>query len=225
MGGAPAAGFGVGGGSAVGDAGAGLAGLIAAVAAGDEVTVRRLLIDDPALARTRSEAGATRAQAKEHFLEEIDHYVYAGDSALHVAAAAHAPGLVDTLVGAGADVAAANRRGAQPLHYAVDGGPGSPSWDSGAQADTVRRLLAAGADPNAVDKGGTTPLHRAIRNRCAAAVGVLLEGGADTQRPNDRGSTPRQLAEWTTGKGGSGTAEAKAQQAEIVRLLEAHPGD
>ena len=32
------------------------------------------------------------------------------------------------LVDAGADVEASNRRGAQALHYAVDGGPGSPRW-------------------------------------------------------------------------------------------------
>ncbi|HEY6474406.1 MAG TPA: ankyrin repeat domain-containing protein [Acidimicrobiales bacterium] len=121
-------------------------------------------------------------------------------------------------------MAAVNRRGAQPLHYAVDGGPGSRHGDPGGQAETVRRLLAARADPNAADKGGTTPLHRAIRNRSAAAVEVLLAHGADARRPNGRGSTPRQLAEWTTGKGGSGSAAAKEQQAEIVRLLEAQLG-
>ncbi|HEY6474407.1 MAG TPA: hypothetical protein VIY26_16045, partial [Acidimicrobiales bacterium] len=86
---------------AVGDAGGGLAGLIAAIAAGDERTARRLLAEHPELAQARAEVGATRAEAKEHFLEAIGHYVYAGDSALHVAAAAHAPDLVDTLIGRG----------------------------------------------------------------------------------------------------------------------------
>jgi hypothetical protein len=83
-------------------------------------------------------------------------------------------------------------------------------------------LLDAGAEPNATDKGGTTPLHRAIRNRCAPAVEVLLARGADVTRPNGRGSTAWQLATWTTGKGGSGSAAAKAEQAEILQLLEAH---
>jgi hypothetical protein len=34
-----------------------------------------------------------------------------------------------------------------------------------------------------------------------------------------------QLAEWTTGKSGSGSPEAKAQQEEIVRLLRRHGVD
>ena len=67
-------------------------------------------------------------------------------------------------------------------------------------------------------------LHRAVRNRCAAAVEVLLIGGADPARDNGRGSTPMKLAEMTTGKGGSGSAAAKEQQAEIVRLLTQYGG-
>ena len=156
------------------------------------------------------------------FIAEIGHYVYAGDTALHVAAAAQAPDLVVALVGAGSDVGAVNRRGAQPLHYAVDAGPNGPRWDPVVQSATVGRLIDAGADPNATDKGGTTPLHRAIRNRCGAAVEILLARGADVRLPNGKGSTPWQLAHWTTGKGGSGSPAAKAQQADIVRLLEAY---
>jgi hypothetical protein len=200
----------------------GLDGLIAAVIARDEPAVGELLAASPELAQARVTTGATRAEASPHFHDGIGHYIYAGDTALHVAAAAHAPGLVSRLTEAGADVGAANRRGAQPLHYAVDGGPNGPRWDPVSQSDTIGRLLDAGADPNATDKGGTTPLHRAIRNRSAAAVEVLLERGADALRPNGRGSTAWQLANWTTGKGGSGSAAAKAQQAEIKRLLEAH---
>jgi hypothetical protein len=206
----------------VGGVDPGLARLIEAIARGDEPAVAEFLDARPELAQARLEVGATRAEAKNYFLDEIAHYVYAGDTALHVAAAAHSPGLVTALCGLGAEVAATNRRGAQPLHYAVDGGPEADRSDPGAQTETVRRLLAAGADPNATDQGGTTPLHRAIRNRSAAAVEVLLAGGADARRPNGRGSTPLQLAEWTTGKGGSGTRAAKAQQAVIVRLLAAH---
>ena len=63
------------------------------------------------------------------------------------------------------------------------------------------------------------PLHRAVRTRCTGAVRALLEGGADARRENKNGSTPMKLATSTTGRGGSGSAEAKAQQAEIVRLL------
>jgi hypothetical protein len=78
----------------------------------------------------------------------------------------------------------------------------------------------AGADPNASDKSGVTPLHRAVRTRCASAVRALLDGGADARQTNSRGSTPLQLATRTTGRGGSGSAESKAQQEEIVYLLE-----
>jgi hypothetical protein len=57
-----------------------------------------------------------------------------------------------------------------------------------------------------------------VRNRCAAAVGALIEGGADPRAPNKSGSTPIKLAMMTTGRGGSGSVEAKAQQQEILRL-------
>ena len=46
-----------------------------------------------------------------------------------------------------------------------------------------------------------------------------LEGGADPVRKNKSGSTPMQLATKTTGRSGSSSPEAKAQQEEIVRLL------
>jgi ankyrin repeat protein len=123
----------------------------------------------------------------------------------------------------GADVHAKNRRGAAAIHYAVDGIPGSPYWNPRAQAATVARLIEAGADANALDNNGTTPLHRAVRNRCAAAVRALLDGGADARSRNKSGSTPMQLAVQNTGRGGSGSPEAKAQQTEIIRLLESGP--
>ena len=208
--------------STVADGSPSLTRLIEAVVGGDRATFEELLNAEPDLASARVQAGATRAHAANHFFVEISHYVYAGDTALHMAAAAHNADFVAGLVAAGSDVGAVNRRGAQPLHYAVDGGPNGPRWDGSEQVRTVERLLDAGADPNVPDKGGTTPLHRAIRNRCAGAVEVLLERGADASLPNGHGSTAAQLANWTTGKSGSGSAAAKAQQAEILRLLAAH---
>jgi hypothetical protein len=85
-------------------------------------------------------------------------------------------------------------------------------------------LVDLGANPNAADKNGTRPLHRAVRNRCAAAVKALLDVGADPHAPNGSGSTAMQLARWTTGRGGSGSADARAQQQEILLLLEAAGG-
>jgi ankyrin repeat protein len=184
----------------------------------------RLVDRSPHLAGVRAAVGATRQTAKDWWIEEIGHYLNAGDTLLHIAAAAYAAEVVPPLLTAGANVGASNRRGTQPLHYAVDAGPNNPRWDPEAQGETVRRLLDAGADPNAPDQSGTTPLHRAVRNRCAGAVEVLLAGGADPRRDNGRGSTPMKLAAITTGKGGSGSAAAKEQQAEIVRLLTRYGG-
>jgi Ankyrin repeats (many copies) len=199
---------------------ASLMGLMSAIVGGDEAAASRLLLASPELARGALAEGATREGAKDYWFKEIDHYVYRGDTALHAAAAAYRHGIAAKLLKAGANVDARNRRGAEPLHYAADGGPGSRSWDPAAQAATIALLIAAGADPNAADSSGVTPLHRAVRTRCAAAVQALLEGGADALRQNKSGSTPMRLATLTTGRGGSGSSEAKAQQGEIVRLLE-----
>ena len=114
------------------------------------------------------------------------------------------------------------RRRQQPLHYAVDGGPGAPRWNPRAQAATIAALIDAGSDPNAVDMGGVTPLHRAVRNRCATAVKALLDGGADPRCKNNAGSAAPQLAKLTTGRGGTGTPAAKAQQAATVQMLATH---
>lgn len=194
--------------------------LMDAIAAGDAGRCLDLLAAEPGLAQARAEGGATRTDARANFLTPIGHYVYEGDTALHIAAAGYRVDTIGRLIALGADVRAKNRRGAEPLHYAADGGPGAPHWDPAAQAATIARLIAAGADPNALDKSGVAPLHRAVRTRCAAAVAALLEGGANASLKNASGSTPMLLATLTTGRGGSGSSQAKAEQAKIVALLE-----
>jgi hypothetical protein len=196
--------------------------LVAAIVSGDSSTAVRLLDASPVLAKERAAQGATRQVAKSNFFDQILHYIYEGDTALHMAAAACQTRVAAELIAKGADVRARNRRGAEPLHYAADGGPGSPAWNPSAQAKIIAGLIQAGADPNAPNKGGVGPLHRAVRNRCAAAVKALLEGGADPRARNKNGSTPMLLASQNTGSGGSGSAEAKAQQQEILRLLSEH---
>ena len=197
-------------------------GLVEAIVSGDSATANRLLESSPQLARERAAQGATRQAPKQDFFDKIRHYMYEGDTALHMAAAAYQPLLVGRLIAGGADVRARNRRGAEPLHYAVDGGPGLPTWNPRAQSKIIALLICAGADPNAIDKSGVAPLHRAVRNRCASAVAALIDGGADPTATNKNGSTPMFLATQNTGRGGSGLAEAKAQQQEILRLLEQH---
>jgi ankyrin repeat protein len=189
------------------------------IVSGDIETAIKLLDVSPHLAKDHVIHGATRQVSKQNFFDEIQHYMYEGDTALHMAAAAYQTRIVAELMARGADVRARNRRGAEPLHYAVDGGPGLPAWNPSDQAKTIAKLIRGGADPNAADNSGVAPLHRAVRNRCAAAVRALIEGGADPRAPNKNGSTPMFLATQNTGRGGSGSAEAKAQQREILRLL------
>jgi ankyrin repeat protein len=196
--------------------------LVRAIAAADAETAASLLAASPMLARACFEEGATRQRAHTYFLDRIGRYIYAGDTALHIAAAAYRPDLARKLLAAGAGVRARNRRGAEPLHAAAVGNPGADAWNPPAQAATIALLIKAGADPNAVDMDGVTPLHRAVRTRCAAAVAALLDGGADAGRRNKGGSTPLRLAGSTTGRGGAGSPQAKAQQQEILHLLQQH---
>src|SRR5437588_12675276 len=123
--------------------------LMRAIAVGDGARVLRLLATSPALAIERVEVGATREVAAAYHLDTIGHYVYAGDSALHIAAAAYQLDIAQHLIALGADVHARNRRGAEPLHYAADGSPDSRSWNPAAQADPIGVLIEAGADPTA----------------------------------------------------------------------------
>lgn len=144
--------------------------LVRTIVAADDAVVFALLATKPTLVRAHFEDGATRQIARPYYIDEIGHYVYSGDTALHIAAASYREEIARKLIAMGADVRARNRRGAEPLHYAVDGAPGSRTWNPDAQAATVACLIEAGADPNALDKNGVTPLHRAVRTRCAAAV-------------------------------------------------------
>jgi len=194
--------------------------LVRAIAAGDVSLATRLLAASPSLANAHVELGASLQVPTDYYFNEIEHYVYGGDTALHVAAASYQPDVARALVAAGADVSAKNRRGAQPLHYAAEGHPGAAHWNPDAQAATIAYLIEAGADPNATDSSGVAPVHRAVRTRSAAAVKALLDAGADRRRPNRNGSTPWKLATQNTGRGGTGTPQSKAQQREIVQILE-----
>jgi ankyrin repeat protein len=196
--------------------------LLRAIASRDQRTMSRLLAESPPLARMAIRVGASRDDERTYYLEEIAHYAYAGDTPLHIAAAAYQRGIAEELVSRGANVGARNRRGAEPLHYAADGTPGSPSWNPDAQHAVVEFLIEAGADPNAEDKTGVTPLHRAVRTRCTPAVRALLSNGADALRQNKGGSTPLHLAVQNTGRGGTGSAASREEQTEIIRLLLSH---
>ena len=187
--------------------------ILTAILDDDRPRVRELLKADPRLA-TCLIGEARLCQSK------IFHWIYAGDTALHLAAAGYRVELVRLLLAAGADPnSTKNHRKSGPLHYAADGYITGPAWNANRQVQTIQCLLDAGADINAQDKNGATPLHRAVRTRCAAAVRCLLERGCDATEKNKPGSTPFHLAVQNTGRGGTGAEAAKAAQRQIIHEL------
>jgi hypothetical protein len=175
----------------------------------DRDEVRELLDKDTTLAKRTAKSARLESR--------IAHWIYAGDTALHIAVAGYRVEIARMLLAAGADVGAAkNHRSSQPLHYAADGYLESASWDAKRQERVIELLLKSGADIHARDKNGATPLHRAVRTRCADAVKCLLNAGSDASLRNKPGSTPFHLAVQNTGRGGSGAEKAKTAQREII---------
>ena len=187
--------------------------LFQAILDDDRPTVLELVTTDSSLVSR----GVGEARLYE---SKIFHWLYVGDTSLHLAAAGYRVEIVRLLLAAGADPnAAMNHRHSGPLHYAADGYIIGPAWDPERQARTIECLLAAGAVVNAQDKNGAAALHRAVRTRCAVAARVLLEAGADPSLRNKTGSTPFHLAVQNTGRGGTGTDEARAAQREIIEVF------
>ena len=183
--------------------------LVDAILDDDRARVKVLLKTTPQL--------ATEPVKKARLAWDLPHWIYVGDTPLHVAAAGYRVEIARLLLAAGADPnAAGNHRRSGPLHYAADG---SPDRDAKRQVAMIRLLLDAGADVHAPDKNGATPLHRAVRTRCVEAVKCLLDAGADATVRNKPGSTAFHLAVQNTGRGGSGSEQAKAAQREIIRIF------
>ena len=190
-----------------------MANLLSAIVDDDASAVKRLLQADAGLV-------VRLVQTPKLYQSGIFHWIYVGDTALHLAAAGYRVEIVRLLLKAGADPnAARNRRKSAPLHYAADGCITSPAWDARRQVETLRCLVQHGADIHAPDANGATPLHRAVRTRCAAAVKYLLEAGADPTVKNKPGSTPFHLAVQNTGRGGSGATAAVEAQREIINAF------
>src|SRR5437667_4197443 len=113
--------------------------ILTAILDDDQRRVKRLLKADPRL--------ATGLIDKARLYEsKIVHWIYAGDTALHLAAAGHRCELVRLLLAAGADPnSTKNRRQSGPLHYAADGYITGPAWNAKRQVETIQCLLDAGA--------------------------------------------------------------------------------
>src|SRR6266699_2542334 len=171
--------------------------LVRAIVSGDAAKAARLAAHSPMLVHERAATGATRETAGQYFLEAIRHYLYAGDTALHVAAAGHQCEIAQDLIVRGADASAKNRRGAEPLHRAV----------RTRCAAAVEALLAGGAEPRGKNKNGSTPLHLAVQNTGRGGSGtphaieqqrqiivLLLRSGAKPEDKDGKGKAVREIA-------------------------------
>ncbi len=93
---------------------------------------------------------------------------------------------ITRLVAEGYDPNQKDKNGWTALHFA--------SQEQSLEATKV--LLALGANVNATDSQGNTPLWRAVFN-CRGqgeVINALLEAGADADKKNDHGISPRDLA-------------------------------
>jgi ankyrin repeat protein len=128
------------------------------------------------------------------------------DGATALAWASHLDDLetADLLIGAGANVNAANDYGVTPLFLAC----------TNASAGMIAKLLKAGANPNAsLFWTGETVLMTCARTGSATAVKLLLDGGANV---NARESKKEQTAlMWAV----------VHKHSEVVRVLIAHGAD
>lgn len=112
-------------------------------------------------------------------------------TALHAAASALRPEVIELLIEAGADLDLDDGYGATALAMSVD------VYDRTNQKDDCALLLIeAGASVNTKTRvyidgvGGNSPLHRAVVWNQKQAVKALIEAGADVNAANDAGGTP-----------------------------------
>jgi ankyrin repeat protein len=116
-----------------------------------------------------------------------------GQSALMWAAAEGHTAAAETLLEAGADLAARSKGGFTPLLFATRNG----------HAETVRTLLARGANPNDAAPDGTSALNMAVLNAYFEIASVLLDHGANPNAPDARGSALHTIA-WLRQPGSDG---------------------
>ncbi len=133
-----------------------------------------------------------------------------GRTPLHVAAMANSPGLIATLVAAGADVEARDEDDLTPLHVAALAGPAA-----------IAALVEAGADLHARNRFGESPLQYASfwgsgDSGATGTVAALLEAGADPNLHDSiTGRTALHRTAWAAGASGS-RGEAMAKQAALL---------
>ncbi|KAJ8773578.1 hypothetical protein K2173_005824 [Erythroxylum novogranatense] len=140
-----------------------------------------------------------------------------GRTALHIAASSGSEHCIVLLLEYGADPNARDSEGIVPLWEAlvgeynsiakllVDNGATLSSGDVGQFAYTaaeqnnlnlLKKIVEYGGDVTLPSVGGTTALHAAISEGNTKMVQFLLDQGADIDRPDGHGWTPRALAEY-----------------------------
>jgi Zn-dependent protease with chaperone function len=112
-------------------------------------------------------------------MEEVE-----GITPLMKAAEANDLTAIESLIGDGENINAADSEGSTALHWAVYSG----------QADAARLLAEHGADPNTVDAYDTTPLMSAVFADDATMAALLLENGADPAFADAEGLTAYDYA-------------------------------
>src|SRR2546428_13533912 len=106
--------------------------ILAAIIDDDHATVQALLTQDRSL--------AARLINKPRLCQsKIFHWIYVGDTALHLAAAGDRVEIIRLLLASGADPnATANRRRSRPLPYAAEGYIPGPAWDAERPRDQLQ---------------------------------------------------------------------------------------
>src|SRR5215470_16355655 len=114
--------------------------MIVAIVENDTRAAKRLLQKDAGLA-------SQLIQTEKLYDSAIFHWIYKGDTLLHLAAAGYRVEIVRLLLQAGADPnAAKNRRKSTPLHYAADGFITGPACAENLQVETLRCLVQEGGN-------------------------------------------------------------------------------
>ena len=112
-----------------------------------------------------------------------------GWPALHLAGHFGHLKCVELLLARGADI---QLRSANELHNLATHATAAGRVPE-ARAAILERLLDAGIPVDSTQHGGFTALHSACQNADQACIKLLLERGADIDKPADDGRTPASL--------------------------------